>query len=186
MCHVVSVKSALWACDHTVSAEKPSDTWRVSNVTTDITDVVYAGDFPPSQNSLLRKCGKWKLLIKDLPTLWLPQAVCRHLEPAASCPLKRKKQKTYWSVDGRAALYDKNPTLTNQREKTSLHLKMYLLIHAIERSVFDVCYFSTCKQLCWAVEKPCANSHRKMPIPPNTSQEPASKIRMWLLCKSGD
>lgn len=33
-----------------------------------------------------------KLLIKDIPTLWLLQAVCRHLEPAVSSPLKEKKQ----------------------------------------------------------------------------------------------
>lgn len=31
----------------TVSTEKPSATWRVCNVTADITDVVYAGDFHP-------------------------------------------------------------------------------------------------------------------------------------------
>lgn len=132
---------------------------------------------PP--NSLFRKCGKWKLLIKDLPTLWLPRAVCRHLEPAASCPLKRK-EKTYWSVDGRAALYDKSPTLAHQQEKSSLHLKMYLLIRVTERSLFDVCYFSTCKHLCWSVEEPRANSQNNMSIPPNTNPEPYSKFRMWL------
>lgn len=32
-----------------------------------------------------------KLLIKDIPTLWLLQAVCRHLEPAVSSPLKERK-----------------------------------------------------------------------------------------------
>lgn len=57
---------------------------------------------------------------------------------------------------------------------------MYLLIRVTERSVFDVCYFSTCKHLCWSMEEPCANSQRNMSIPPNTTPEPSSKIRMWL------
>lgn len=139
MCHVASVKSVLWGCDHTVSTEKPSATWRVSNVTADITDVVYAGEFSPPSNSLFGKCGKWKLLIKDLPTLWLPQAVCRHLEPAASCPLKRKKQKTYWSVDGRAALYDKSPTLTHQQEKKTKPACEDVFTHSCHRKICIWC-----------------------------------------------
>lgn len=60
-----------------------------------------------------------KLLIKDVPTLWLLQAVCRHLEPAVSSPLKerkregggeKKKQGTYWSADRGTALHDNSPT----------------------------------------------------------------------------
>lgn len=51
-----------------------------------------------------------KLLIKDIPTLWLLQAVCRHLEPAASYPLKEKRTETYWSADRRTALHDNNLT----------------------------------------------------------------------------
>lgn len=34
-----------------------------------------------------------KLLIKDVPTLWLLQAVCRHLKPSVSSPLKEKWRK---------------------------------------------------------------------------------------------
>lgn len=51
-----------------------------------------------------------KLLIKDVPTLWLLQAVCRHLEPAVSSPLKGKKTATYWSADRGTALHDNNLT----------------------------------------------------------------------------
>lgn len=58
-----------------------------------------------------------KLLIKDVPTLWLLQAVCRHLEPAVSSPLKERKrerggggQGTYWSADRGTALHDNSPT----------------------------------------------------------------------------
>lgn len=51
-----------------------------------------------------------KLLIKDIPTLWLLQAVCRHLEPAVSSPLKEKKTATYWSADRGTALHDNNLT----------------------------------------------------------------------------
>lgn len=53
-----------------------------------------------------------KLLIKDVPTLWLLQAVCRHLESAASSPLEEKKTGTYWSADGETAHLDKSPTNT--------------------------------------------------------------------------
>lgn len=68
-----------------------------------------------------------KLLIKDVPTLWLLQAVCRHLEPAVSSPLKERererrveKQGTYWSADRGRALHDNrpdSPATTREREK---------------------------------------------------------------------
>lgn len=87
-----------------------------------------------------------KLLIKDVPTLWLLQAVCRHLKPSVSSPLKekyKKKQKTatYWSADRGRALHDNNLTppqrgkrrgerkkKTGRKQHTRTHLKIYLHI----------------------------------------------------------
>lgn len=50
---------------------------------------------PPSLFARIHYLGnrkRRKLLIKDLPTLWLLQAVCRHLKPSVSSPLKGKKK----------------------------------------------------------------------------------------------
>lgn len=88
-----------------------------------------------------------KLLIKDIPTLWLLQAVCRHLEPAVSSPLKEKKTATYWSADRGTALHDNNLTPpqrgkrggerkkeTGRKQHTRTHLKIYLHILSTRRA----------------------------------------------------
>lgn len=86
------------------------------HVTTRIIQVLLSGasencPLPLSTNSLFRNGKRRKLLIKDIPTLWLLQAVCRHLEPAVSSPLKEKKNPaTYWSADGGTALHDNSLT----------------------------------------------------------------------------
>lgn len=54
-----------------------------------------------------------KLLIKGVPALWLLQAVCRHLEPAVSSPLKEKERGNIL-INGGTALCDNSPTPPQQ------------------------------------------------------------------------
>lgn len=55
--------------------------------------------------------------------------------------LWKEKQKSYWSVDGRAENMTRAP-IRRRQEETRLHLKIYLRVRVGERSILDVSSFS--------------------------------------------
>lgn len=104
MCHGVSLKSTLLESDH-VSRRRREKPFvlphvRLHGVMSPAggTQVLLSGasaNCLPPHFAQIHYLGKGerrgKLLIKDVPTLWLLQAVCRHLEPAVSSPLKERE-----------------------------------------------------------------------------------------------
>lgn len=149
MCRVVSLKSALCGCDHTVSTEQPSARWRVSHVNSNIAGVVYAG----GKFLQIHYLENERVEITDQrPTNSLTSSSCLSTF-RTSCVFssERQKEENILISGWRSCAswqQPNSPATAREQIKTRLHLKIYLHILNAQRSIFDVSYFSTCKRLC--------------------------------------